>query len=245
MDPIAVVLGILLGGGCLGGGLALGRRDADVLRAQLEQVDRSDSDALRGLKSEHKALMESVFNQGKSLTSLTGKVDGMAAQARGDHELLMRLAEAAGQTDTRAADAAEAVERINAALVQVNGQLEQLEGFAARAAAEVGELRQRLLTSPQPPAGFPVMAAQAATPEELIAQARTAQAEFMRRQQSQAPTAVAVASPWLVGGMPSMPERTPEEAAALNQAVLNAQAQLARQQRTAMAASFQQPAGGQ
>ena len=184
MDPLAFALGLVLGGGALGGGVALGRREAVNLRQQVANHARIEHEALKGLEAEHEALRDRVFAQGKQISQAVTQCEVLRDSLKQDHELVMRLSEAVGKQE---------LER-EAVTAKLSAQLEQLEAFASRAAAEVNELRQRLMT-PQPPVGYPVMAqvaaqpvvmspqqAAAASPADLIAGARAAQEVFARRQ---------------------------------------------------------------
>lgn len=178
MDPLAFALGIILGGGALGGGVALGRREAVGLRQQVAGHVQLERESLRQLETSYEALRDRVFAQGKEMAQVINT-------AREEHELVMRLSEVVAK---------EEVDR-EAVTAKLSSQLEQLEAFASRAATEVNDLRQRLMT-PQPPAGYPVMApmpaaqpvmmtpqqAAAASPADLIAGARAAQEVFARRQ---------------------------------------------------------------
>lgn len=184
MDPLAFALGLVLGGGAFGGGVALGRREAVNLRQQVASHARIEHEALKGLEAEHEALRDRVFAQGKQISQAVTQCEVLRDSFKQDHELVMRLSEAVGQQE---------LER-EAVTAKLSAQLEQLEAFASRAAAEVNELRQRLVV-PQPPVGYPVMApvaaqpvvmspqqAAAASPADLIAGARAAQEVFARRQ---------------------------------------------------------------
>lgn len=185
MDPLAFALGLVLGGGALGGGVALGRREAVNLRQQVVSHARIEHEALKSLEAEHEALRDRVFAQGKQISQAVTQTEVLRTSFGEQRELLMRLSEAVGQQEK---------ER-EAVTAKLSAQLEQLEAFASRAATEVNELRQRL-SVPQPSVGYPVMApvapqqpmvmtaqqAAAASPADLIAGARAAQEVFARRQ---------------------------------------------------------------
>lgn len=190
MDPLAFALGLVLGGGAFGGGVALGRREAVNLRQQVASHARIEHEALKGLEAEHEALRDRVFAQGKQISQAVTQCEVLRDSFKQDHELVMRLSEAVGQQE---------LER-EAVTAKLSAQLEQLEAFASRAATEVADVRTRLLqvqsavggtpsmifgapvAPPQQPVVMSPQQAAAASPADLIAGARAAQEVFARRQ---------------------------------------------------------------
>ena len=180
MDPLAFALGLVLGGGALGGGVLIGRRDVTELRQQLATDSMTGQISWERLQTGHAALQQQAESQDKRLDQLCVDVFALRSASTEQEVALKEFSHAQARQ-------AEVAERMVA-------QLEQLETFASRAAAEVNELRQRVATPPVMPAGYPVMAAPptafgmtpqqvaSAPASELLNAARSAQEEFARRQ---------------------------------------------------------------
>ena len=181
MDPLAFALGLILGGGALGGGVALGRREVVGLRQQIASHAQLEKASIKGLKVEQEALKDQLFAHGRQIGEALIQIEGLRGSIDGQRDALQAFNEEQ--------------KKQSEVLVKAIGQLEQLESFAGRAAAEVNELRQRLGTPmPPQPVGYPVMVqqpsgfvmqpqqAQTASAAELINAARSAQEEFARRQ---------------------------------------------------------------
>jgi hypothetical protein len=158
----------------------IGRRDVSELRQQLATDSVVGQASLERFGAGHAALKQQVDSQDRRLDQLCVDVDALRSASTEQEAALKEF----GHLQARQAEAAK----------RMVAQLEQLETFASRAAAEVNELRQRVATPPVMPVGYPVMAtaqpafgmtpqqAASASPAELFSAARNAQEEFARRQ---------------------------------------------------------------
>lgn len=111
------------------------------------------------------------------------RMEELAIRQTKEHELFMRLAEATGSREEAIDEAVAGVRELkvqqgqrDALFMQISGQIQQLDAFAAGVTQQLGELRQR---QAPPAAGLGSMA-------DLLNAQAAAQQEFARRQRAAA-----------------------------------------------------------
>lgn len=195
-------------GGC---GLLLSTRNQtqrDAIAALCQQKHDDLDTRLKEMAAEQRRCSAMLNTINSDNVALRGRIDGTAVA--GD-ELAAAVRRFETRFEAQQKEAAASKEEQKGVLVDLqlqmsqfrevyerlngmNGQLEQLEGFAARAAAEVADLRQRLMPPvmpPQPVGAAPQAAAQPAPgiAEQIAALSnaqRAYQEEFARRQRAAA-----------------------------------------------------------